>query len=105
AEVPVDATEAWVSIGLEETSGTAWFDDVKVIVSAVPRTRPTMRPAPLPTSQLDRRTELPRLRGVMYGPKGKADDIRKLAEWNANLIRWQLYYYAGTLDEHRRDLA
>jgi hypothetical protein len=105
APVPQDATGAAILIGIEKTTGKAWFDDVTVTVSAVPRQRPTTRPATLPTEQLDRRTPLPRLRGVMYGPHGKEADLRVLASWHANLIRWQLYWYEGSQPNHKPNLA
>lgn len=101
--VPADATSASLVLGLQDSRGTVRFDDVTLKLSAAPRTRPA-EPKPLP-EQLDRRSDLPRLRGVMYGPKGKAEDLEKLAEWNANLIRWQFYWYDGSFPEKRLDLA
>lgn len=40
ARVPADATAAWLVLGLEAVNGVAWFDDVKVTVTAAPRARP-----------------------------------------------------------------
>ncbi len=105
AVVPADAKEAWIIVGVEATGGTAWFDDVGISVSAVQRRRPAVQPTPLPTEKLDRRTDIPRLRGVMYGPKGREEDLRVLASWKANLVRWQFYWYDGSFPEKRRDLA
>lgn len=106
AFIPPDATEAWIILGLEETSGRVWFDDIALTVSATPRKRPDVQPALLPTEKLDRRSDLPRFRGVMYGPKGKAEDLQTLATWNANLIRWQFYYWMNPdHPEQRLDLA
>ncbi len=105
AIVPADATEASVVIGLQDTSGAAWFDDVTVTITGVPRTPPAVRPAPLPPEKLDRRTHVPRLRGVMYGPGGREEDLRALAGWGGNLIRWQFYSYKMNQPEHRNDLA
>jgi aryl-phospho-beta-D-glucosidase BglC (GH1 family) len=65
---------------------------------------PDIAPTLLPPEKLDRRSDLSRLRGVMYGPKGKEEDIRKLAEWKATLIRWQFYWYDGSFPERRLDL-
>jgi endoglucanase len=80
--VPPDATEATLFIGLQDSGGTVYLDDVKLTVTAVPRTRPATRPAF--TVQREN------LRGVMYGSRGKEDDLRTLAKWGANHIRWQI---------------
>lgn len=106
AFIPPDATDAVIILGLEETSGRVWFDDIALTVSASPRKRPDPRPALLAPEKLDRRSDLPRLRGVMYGPHGKEADLRKLAEWKANLIRWQFFLWQDPAHpEHRLDLA
>ena len=104
AMIPPDATKASIILGLQDSSGNVWFDDVKVAVSATPRKRPASQSGLPPPEQLDRRTNLPRLRGVMYGPDGKEEDLLKLAEWNGNLIRWQFYWYDGSFPEKRLDL-
>lgn len=102
--IPADATEASIVLGLQDSSGKVWFDDVTLRLSGGPRKRPGT-PAPLPPpEELDRRTDLSRLRGVMYGPKGKKEDLEKLAEWKANLIRWQFYWHDGTNPEKRLNL-
>ncbi|GAT35486.1 aryl-phospho-beta-D-glucosidase BglC, GH1 family [Terrimicrobium sacchariphilum] len=103
--IPADVTEATLMLGIQDASGKAWFDDVSLLVLGKLRSRPASPPALLPPEKLDRRTDLPRLRGVMYGPQGREEDIRKLAEWGANLIRWQFYWYDGTFPEKRLDLA
>jgi hypothetical protein len=104
--IPPDVSEASIILGIEETSGRVWFDDIALTVSATPRKRPETRPALLAPEKLDRRSDVARLRGVMYGPKGKAEDLRVLAAWNANLIRWQFYHWNDPAHpEHRSDLA
>ncbi len=102
ASVPKDATEAWLDLGVEATTGRAVFDQIKVMVQAVPRTRPAVRPA-LSAVNSNRCTEISRLRGVMYGPAGKAEDIETLAKWNVNLIRWQLHWVPGGKHDAWRD--
>jgi endoglucanase len=87
ADVPREATSVDLLLGLEATTGRAWFDAVRVTVLAGPRTRPARTAARGP---LDRRTSLPRLRGAMIGSVG-ADDLRTFGrEWQANHVRWQL---------------
>ncbi len=97
----VDAGE--IDLGLQESSGTVWFDDLKVTVLALPR---PPRPAPQPDAPpAFRGHTLPRLRGVMSPNVFRDEDLRVLGqEWNANLIRWQItrnWGRAGT----DRDLA
>lgn len=105
AAVPADATAVALRLGLGEASGAAWFDDIAVRVVAEPRVVPAERPALSPPDRLDRRTAAPRLRGVMYGPHFREEDIRMLAAWRANLIRWQFYYHGATDPKQRGDLA
>jgi hypothetical protein len=87
--IAADATDGELSLGLQESSGTAWFDDLKVTVLALPR---PPRPAPqLNPPPAYRGHNLPRLRGVMSPNSFRDEDLRVLGqEWKANLIRWQL---------------
>jgi endoglucanase len=101
AVVPADATSAKLVLGFQDSGGTVSFDNVTVTVTGVPRSRPATRPALSP----DRRTDVPRFRGVMYGPHGKEEDLRTLAGWGGNAVRWQFYSYKLNLPEHRGDLA
>ncbi|MBN1126142.1 MAG: cellulase family glycosylhydrolase [Sedimentisphaerales bacterium] len=70
-------------VGLEEVSGKVWFDNLEIH-----RGRPS-RSGKRYQSKFTGHN-LPRLRGVMHGPTFKEEDIRDLADWNANQIRWQL---------------
>jgi aryl-phospho-beta-D-glucosidase BglC (GH1 family) len=101
--VPSDATAISVILGLQDATGHAWFEDVRVTLDAIPRKRPATRPT-MP-GKLDRRTDVSRLRGVMYGPHGKEGDIRDLAKMGGNHIRWQFYYHGATNPQQRLDLA
>lgn len=89
AEVPADATEAWLVLGLENTTGRAWFDDVKVTVIGH-RRRP---PAEKPSGPAYKGHNLPRLRGAMISPRVTEEDLRVLGgQWKANHVRWQLLW-------------
>jgi len=89
AEVPADATEAWLVLGLEETTGRVWFDDLKVSVVGLRRRVPERRPA----GPVARGHDLPRLRGAMISPNVTAEDLRVLGrQWQANHVRWQLLW-------------
>jgi hypothetical protein len=86
AAVPKDATSAYISIGLEATTGRAWFDDLKITIANPPR------PVRVATTQPAwKGHDEPRLRGTMISPNIDAEGLRVLGqEWKANLIRWQL---------------
>ena len=100
--IPPDATAVTLFLGLEQVTGRAWFDDVKVTVSRPPPA-PATRPAGGP---MYRGHELPRLRGAMVSPNIDDAGLRVLGEqWNANVIRWQLIRHArpgepGTLHDY-----
>lgn len=85
--IPSDATSAVLHLGLEEVSGRAWFDDVKVTVVRPP-SPPMARRVHGPVY---RGHNLPRLRGTMVSPDITPESLRTLGEtWRANVIRWQL---------------
>lgn len=101
--LPGDVKTIDLSLGLQDCSGTAWFDDLKIAVLAPPlppRPKPMANPPPVFKGH-----GLPRLRGVMSPNQFRDEDLRVLGqEWNANLIRWQItrnWGKAGT----ERDLA
>ncbi|MGF1632309.1 MAG: glycoside hydrolase family 5 protein [Phycisphaerae bacterium] len=101
--VPADAEEIVLVLGIEATTGEVWFDDLTFEVTAMPRTRPEQRPE-FSQEKLDRRTDVPRLRGVMYGPAIKEQDLRDLADWGGNVIRYHMYYHGAHFPETRLDL-
>jgi len=80
ARIPQDAASATLVLGLENTTGRAWFDDVTVAVAD-----PRQAEKPYPRSG-------PRLRGAMIGTTVDAEDLRVLAAWGANHVRWQLLW-------------
>ena len=87
ARIPADATDAVLHLGLEQVSGTVWFDDVRLTVAKPPVVAPG-RPASGPVFKGH---DFPRLRGAMISPNIDPDSLRVLGqEWHANLIRWQL---------------
>lgn len=97
-----DATNASLALGLQDSSGTAWFDDVRVTVLRPPVVRPAPPTNPPPPY---RGHDLPRLRGVMSPTAFREEDLRVLGEdWKANLIRWQLVRNWGQTGTDR-DLA
>ena len=83
-----DATAGEISLGLQGSSGTVWFDNIKISVLKTPLVRPQPPANPPPAFKGH---NLPRLRGVMSPNTFRDADLRTLGtEWNANVIRWQL---------------
>jgi endoglucanase len=96
--LPKEIKTATLVVGLEEVSGRVWFDDLEVVVGRAQREG--RRSETMFTGH-----DLPRLRGVMYGPRCKESDIEDLASWNVNLIRWQLNWVPmKQAEEWARDL-
>jgi endoglucanase len=93
--VPDDATQVRLTLGLEQVSGRAWYDDIQVRVWKPPvKEGPAPTPGPVFTGH-----SLPRLRGAMVSPNATEEDLRVLGrDWNANLIRWQLIR-SGRIDD------
>jgi len=87
--VASDVTAGDISLGLQDSSGTVWFDDIKITVAKLPpppRPKPPLNPPPAFKGH-----DLPRLRGVMSPNRFSDEDLRVLGqEWNANVIRWQI---------------
>lgn len=81
--VPRAVKKATLTLGLERVSGKVWFDDVEIRIGR-PR-RGGRRQKTMFTGR-----DLPRLRGVMHGPRFNEKNIRDLAAWGANQVRWQL---------------
>ena len=82
--VPRDTTKATLCLGLEKATGAAWFDTIEIRVG---RIADGGRRSEAPFKGHD----LPRLRGVMHGPRFVEKDLRDLAvTWGANQVRWQL---------------
>lgn len=86
AIIPIDVEQVSLTLGLELVSGTAWIDNLKIIVHSAPRTTP---PTP-PIGSIYKGHNLTRLRGTMIGRTLREKDFRDLGSWNSNHIRWQL---------------
>ena len=89
APIADDATGGEISLGLQDSAGTALFGPITVTVyKTAPPKRPTPMPNPPPAFKGH---SLPRLRGVMSPNAYRDEDLRTLGlEWKANLIRWQI---------------
>lgn len=99
--IPHDINNAWLVLGLQESSGTVMFDDLRITEASMTPLRPTPDPnAPPPYKGHD----FPRLRGVMSPHSFNEKDFRVLGqEWNANLIRWQMTTRWGAGYKYEKD--
>jgi len=89
APIASDATDSELDLGLQDSSGTVWFDALKVTVLKPPPPKRPQPPANPPPAFKGH--DLPRLRGVMSPNVYRDEDLRVLGlEWNANVIRWQI---------------
>jgi endoglucanase len=87
--VPPDAKAAILHLGLEQVSGTAWFDNLR-ITAAREHVAP---PAAAPDQPIFKGHSLPALRGAMAHPEMSREDLRVFAQdWGGNLLRWQLLH-------------
>ncbi|MDR0336490.1 MAG: glycoside hydrolase family 5 protein [Planctomycetaceae bacterium] len=92
ATVPKNATSAMLVLGLENTTGQVFIDDIEIIVTG--KRRPARKDSAnkSETQTVYKGHSLPRLRGAMisngkFGP----EDIRVFGgQWKANHVRWQL---------------
>lgn len=85
--VPSDAVSAVLHLGLEEVTGRAWFDNIRIVVLSPP----PPEPRPVKPGAIFRGHSLPRLRGAMVSPAITPDSLRTFGhDWNANLVRWQV---------------
>ncbi|MFP4058285.1 MAG: glycoside hydrolase family 5 protein [Candidatus Brocadiia bacterium] len=96
--IPMAVKKATLVLGLERASGTAWFHGVSLrLARRPPGGRRLERPF--------KGHGLPRLRGVMHGPKFEEKNVRDLAAWGANQVRWQLNWTPmKKAEEWARDL-
>ena len=84
-----------IQLGLQDCTGTIWFDDLKVTVVSPAEIYPPLTPADYKCVYTDR-VKLEHLyRGVMspgsFNPQTTIQkDLPDLKSWGANLIRWQL---------------
>lgn len=97
--IPGGLKKATLVLGLEQVSGKAWFDDV-TISPGRGESRPGRR------GTMFKGHNLSRLRGVMHGPEFDEKNLRDLAEWGANQVRWQLNWVPmKKATEWAKDLA
>jgi hypothetical protein len=86
--VPPTADSAFLQLGLEQSTGKVWFDEVSIRVLKKPSSFPAPRDSTIP---IEKYHALPALRGTMVSTTLNQDGARVLGQvWGANIIRWQL---------------
>ncbi|MDR1270668.1 MAG: glycoside hydrolase family 5 protein [Planctomycetaceae bacterium] len=87
--VPKNATSATLVLGLENTTGQVFIDEIEITVIGKRRPKPKESAE---TKPVYKGHSLPRLRGAMISAgKFGLEDIRVFGgQWKANLVRWQL---------------
>ncbi len=99
-----DATQTQVRIGLEGATGSLWISSLKltIVQSRSIRTLPEGQMQTTPTEK----------RGMMSPHRFVEKDFDDLADWNVNVVRWQMYKrpndqrsYDQWLEEKLDDLA
>jgi endoglucanase len=88
AEIDDDATDGQLYLGLENSSGKVWFDDLRVTVYRTRPIRPLVQSNRPPAFKGH---TLPRLRGVESSRFLTEADFEVLTQWNVNVFRQQLY--------------
>jgi hypothetical protein len=91
ATIPANATAVYLVLGLENTTGTAWFNDVRISLVKKLRNRPAQ---PVSGPVYTGHPGIPRLRGAMIPANLSSESAHVLGkEWNANLVRYQLLWH------------
>jgi endoglucanase len=85
AFIPSEVEACSLTLGLEESEGKVWFDNIEVKAEG-----PALHLAPVPAAPPYKGHTLPRLRGMMVNAYATPDDLKTLSSWGANLVRWQL---------------
>ena len=102
-----DVKKARLALGLQESSGTVSFRNVR-FYSGVHELPSVLEQKVIPQAKYtDRVLAQPVLRGVMSPVSFKDGDFSELQKWNINLIRWQLTRDGGnniTLEQYQKQL-
>ena len=103
-EVPEDIGDALLNIGLQDSTGTVWVDNLTLTLDPRQRIKhpPPMRDPPLVSAGHD---GIDRLRGAMIRQTYDPEALKTLAAWNANLIRYQMTRNWDAVGDVNRDKA
>ena len=92
AQIPKDATNGRMELGVQDATGTLWFKNLRFrIVDIYPDA--AKLPEGFKCEYSDAVKNMPIMRGCMspgLTNGAKAEDLHELASWGANVIRWQV---------------
>ncbi len=92
AQIPEDATNGRMELGVQDATGTLWFKNLRFrIVDIYPDA--AKLPEGFKCEYSDAVKNMPIMRGCMspgLSKGAKAEDLHELASWGANVIRWQV---------------
>ena len=92
AQIPKDATNGRMELGVQDATGTLWFKNLRFrIVDIYPDA--AKLPEGFKCEYSDAMKNMPIMRGCMspgLTNGAKAEDLHELASWGANVIRWQV---------------
>ena len=92
AQIPEDATNGRLELGVQGATGTLWFKNLRFrIVDIYPDV--AKLPEGFKCEYSDAAKNMPIMRGCMSPGLmngAKAEDLHELASWGANVIRWQV---------------
>lgn len=89
--IPRTSEKAELILGIENSSGKAWFKEISIRIIGKERTRPKEGKGEI--FKPFKGHDLSRLRGVMIQPSSfEEKDLQVLVNWGVNHIRWQLLW-------------
>ncbi len=88
-DVPEDIGASILTLGLQDSAGTIWVDNLKVYLDPQQRVK---HPAPMqnPPKVSAGHDKVDRLRGAMIRQEYTPDALKTLDDWGANLVRYQM---------------
>jgi len=103
-DVPNDIGEVKLDIGLQDSAGKIWIDNLRIYLD--PRQR-VKHPAPMqnPPKISAGHDKVERLRGAMIRQEYNPEALKALSEWGANLVRYQMTRNWDQVGDVNRDKA
>jgi len=103
-DVPEDVGEVTLSVGLQDSSGKIWVDNLRIVLD--PRQR-VKHPAPMqnPPKVSAGHDRVERLRGAMIRQEYNPAALKTLSAWGANLVRYQMTRNWDKVGDINRDKA
>ena len=103
-DVPDDVGDVKVNIGLQDSAGKIWVDNLVVLLDTRQRVK---HPAPMlnPPKVSAGHDNVDRLRGVMIRQEYNPDALKTLEDWHANLVRYQMTRNWDKVGDVNRDKA